>query len=367
MTRTLEGLLRPGVLAALGSAVLFGVAAPVAKVLLNHADPWLLAGLLYAGSGIGLTLFRLARPRARGRLVRSDLGYLAVAILFGGIAAPVLLMSGLAAMPASDASLLLNAEGVFTALLAWFVFRENVDRRIALGMLVIVAGAAVISWAPRASSAGFLPTILVLAACLAWAIDNNFTRKLSLLDATWLASIKGLVAGATNLLLALLTHASWPQPSAVGTALVLGAGAYGVSLVLFVTALRFLGTARTGAYFSTAPFIGALVSVVWLGDPITPQLAVAAALMGLGVWLHLTERHEHTHKHEALSHEHEHEHDEHHQHSHAGPVAPGVSHSHPHVHDPMTHTHHHFPDAHHQHDHKNGHQASGRARRVQQR
>jgi hypothetical protein len=182
-----------------------------------------------------------------------------------------------------------------------------------------------------------------------------------------LASIKGLVAGATNLLLALLTHASWPQPSAVGTALVLGAGAYGVSLVLFVTALRFLGTARTGAYFSTAPFIGALVSVVWLGDPITPRLAVAAALMGLGVWLHLTERHEHTHEHEALSHEHEHEHDEHHQHSHAGPVAPGVSHSHPHVHDPMTHTHHHFPDAHHQHDHKNGHQASGRARRVQQR
>jgi len=168
---------------------------------------------------------------------------------------------------------------------------------------------------------GFLPTILVLAACLAWAIDNNFTRKLSLLDATWLASIKGLVAGATNLLLALLTYASWPQPSAVGTALVLGAGAYGVSLVLFVTALRFLGTARTGAYFSTAPFIGALVSVVWLGDPITPQLAVAAALMGL----------------------------------HAGPVAPGVSHSHPHVHDPMTHTRHHFPDAHHQHDHKNGH------------
>jgi len=355
MSRTLEGLLRPGVLAALGSAVLFGVAAPVAKVLLNQADPWLLAGLLYTGSGIGLTLLRLARPRARGRLTRSDWGYLAVAILFGGIAAPALLMSGLAAMPASNASLLLNAEGVFTVLLAWIVFRENFDRRIALGVLAIVAGAVVLSWTPRAHSASVLPTTLVLAACLAWAIDNNVTRKLSLLDATWLASIKGLVAGATNLLLALLTHASWPPPSAVGIALVLGAVAYGVSLVLFVTALRFLGTARTGAYFSTAPFIGALVSVVWLRDPITAQLVMAAALMALGIWLHLTERHEHPHTHEPLSHDHEHEHDEHHQHSHAGPVAPGVSHRHPHVHGPLIHSHHHFPDAHHQHDHKNGH------------
>ena len=352
MNRTLEGLRHPGVLAALASAVLFGLAAPIAKTLLRQADPWLLAGLLYAGSGISLTFWRLARPRARGTLGRAEVGYLAAAILSGGIVGPVLLMSGLASMPASGASLLLNAEGVFTALLAWIVFRENVDRRIALGMLAIVAGAAVLAWKGQAERVAFLPTILVLGACLAWAIDNNVTRKLSLLDATWLASTKGLVAGATNLMLAWLTHATWPSPFSLGAALVLGALAYGVSLVLFVTALRFLGAARTGAYFSTAPFIGAAVSVVWLGEPLTIQLVAAAGLMGVGLWLHVTERHEHLHTHERLFHEHKHVHDAHHQHAHDVPLGPGVSHRHPHAHDSLTHSHHHFPDAHHQHDHK---------------
>jgi drug/metabolite transporter (DMT)-like permease len=351
MSRTLDSLRNPGVLAALSSALLFGIATPVSKVLLAHADPWLLAGLLYAGSGIGLTILRVIQQRARVRPSPADLRYLLAAVLFGGIAAPVLLMNGLVSLEASGASLLLNAEGVFTALLAWIVFRENVDRRVLPGMLAIVAAAIVLSWKPTSLGAGLVPSLLVLGACLAWAIDNNVTRKVSLLDATWLASVKGLVAGATNLALACWLHAKWPSVSTIGVAMGLGAFAYGISLVLFVTALRYLGTARTGAYFSTAPFIGAVLAVIWLGEPVTAQLGIAFALMALGVWLHLTERHEHAHVHARMTHDHEHVHDEHHQHGHAEPVGPGVSHRHPHEHAPLSHSHPHYPDAHHRHDH----------------
>jgi drug/metabolite transporter (DMT)-like permease len=285
------------------------------------------------------------------RLASSEIGWLAGAIVSGGVIAPVLLMWGLASLTASGAALLLNAEAVFTALVAWFVFRENFDARIALGMMLIVAGAIVLSWSSDASLTAALPSLSVIAACLAWAIDNNLTRKVSLADATFIAMAKGLAAGTVNLVLALSLGAVLPALSIVFAAAALGFVSYGLSLVLFVIALRYVGTARTGAYFSTAPFIGALIAVALLHEPLTPQLVIAGVLMACGVWLHLTEHHEHAHTHEALDHEHEHVHDAHHQHAHAYPVAPGARHTHPHHHDPTTHTHPHFPDAHHRHDH----------------
>jgi len=348
--RLLEGLRSPGIPAAFLAAALFGAGTPFAKALLVSIDPWLLAGLLYAGSGIALTLLRWIRPTPRGSLTRSEWGYLVGAIAAGGLVAPVLLMNGLSLMSAAGASLLLNAEGVFTALLAWFVFRENFDRRIALGMVAIAAGAATLSWGGGIADGG-IGSLLVLGACLGWAIDNNLTRKVALLDATWLAAVKGLAAGAVNLVLAIASGAIWPDVWRGTAALGIGALAYGASLVLFVIALRHLGSARTTAYFSMAPFVGALVSLLWLGEPLTFRLALAASLMGLGVWLHLTERHEHVHHHEFLEHEHEHVHDEHHQHAHDVEVPSGTRHTHAHRHEPMTHSHHHFPDAHHRHDH----------------
>jgi drug/metabolite transporter (DMT)-like permease len=311
----------------------------------------LLAGLLYLGSGIGLLIVRLIRRSPPVRLARSEIGWLAGAIASGGVIAPVLLMWGLASLTASGASLLLNAEAVFTALVAWFVFRENFDTRIALGMMLIVAGAVVLSWTADVSLAAALPSLSVLAACLAWAIDNNLTRKVSLADATFIAMAKGLAAGTVNLVLALSLGAVLPAPSMFFAAAALGFVSYGLSLVLFVIALRYVGAARTGAYFSTAPFIGALIAVALLHEPLTPQLVIAGVMMACGVWLHLTEHHEHVHSHEALDHEHEHVHDAHHQHTHLYPVAPGTRHTHLHHHDPTTHTHPHFPDAHHRHDH----------------
>jgi len=343
-----------GALAALAAAALFGAGTPLAKLLLAQASPWLLAALLYLGSGLGLALLRRIRNTPAVRLPAGEGRWLAGAVLAGGVAGPVLLLTGLSGMAAASASLLLNAEAVFTALLAWFVFRENFDRRVALGMLAIVAGGLVLAWPGQLDWPGWQPALCVTGACLAWAIDNNLTRKVSLADATWIAMVKGLAAGATNLVLALALGASWPAAPVVAAAAALGFASYGASLALFVVGLRELGTARTGAYFSVAPFFGAVLAIVLLGEAVTLPLLLAGGLMAIGVALHLSERHEHCHAHEALEHAHEHVHgdgDPHHDHVHEPPVEPGTRHSHAHRHQPMVHNHPHFPDAHHRHGH----------------
>ncbi|OGA97046.1 MAG: hypothetical protein A3E79_14760 [Burkholderiales bacterium RIFCSPHIGHO2_12_FULL_61_11] len=345
---------KPGVLAAFGSAFLFGAGTPLAKWLLDQMSPWLLAGLLYLGSGIGLALYRQLRGASRPHLNAGEMRWLIAAVLCGGGIAPVLLMFGLSAMPASHAALLLNAEAVLTALLAWGLFRENVDKRIAIGMAAIVAGALLLSWQPNdaPTAASLWPALAVLLACFFWALDNNFTRKVALADASWIACVKGLAAGTTNLLLAFLAGAALPNALKVSAAMGVGFFAYGVSLAFFVVALRHLGASRAGAYFSTAPFVGALFSVLFLAEPITWQLLAAALLMALGIWLHLTEHHAHGHLHAAAEHAHRHahpSHDGHHQHEHV-PAFEG-QHSHRHRHEPMGHSHAHYPDAHHRHEH----------------
>ncbi len=346
------------VVLALISAALFGVSTPAAKLLLGTIDPAVLAGLLYCGAGIGVGLLRhvtrYAFPNAglaEAPLQRHDLPWLAGAIAAGGVAGPVLLMAGLSRTDASTASLLLTLEGVATALLAWFVFRESFDRRIAVGMAFLVSGAIVLAWSGGPSASSLLGPLLIVGACLAWGIDNNLTRKVSLADPLQIVQIKGLVAGPVNLLLGLVIGSSLTTLSASVIAGIVGFIGYGISLALFVRALRYLGTARTGAYFSTAPFLGAVVSVMFLSEPLTLQLAAAGALMAVGVWLHVTEVHEHEHEHQPMEHEHLHVHDEHHQHEHSADDLPGEPHSHPHRHKRLSHTHPHVPDMHHTHGH----------------
>jgi drug/metabolite transporter (DMT)-like permease len=356
---TITGMSEPprrrGVAYALLAAALFGMSAPLAKALLHGSSPQLLAGLLYLGSGIGLSIVAMVRrgplDTTEAPLARRDAPWLATAILFGGIIGPVLLLIGLMHTPAASGSLLLNLEGVFTALLAWFVFRENVDGRIALGMFAIVVGGAVLSWEGRAEFGGLVGPLAIAGACLCWGIDNNLTQKVSGGDPIQVAMLKGLVAGTVNAVLAVALGARWPALPTLGAALLLGFVSYGVSLVLFVLALRYLGTARTGAYFSVAPFVGASVAVVGFHERPTLFLAVGAACMGVGVWLHLTEHHEHEHVHEEMEHTHAHVHDEHHQHEHSPDDPPGEPHSHPHRHARLVHTHPHYPDLHHRHDH----------------
>jgi drug/metabolite transporter (DMT)-like permease len=284
-------------------------------------------------------------------LVKTDMPWLAGAIFAGGIVGPVLLMLGLSRTDASAASLLLTLEGVATALLAWFAFHEGFDRRIALGMVFLVAGAVALSWTGQPTWSGVIGPAAIVGACIAWGLDNNLTRKVSLADPLQIVELKGCVAGPFNVMLGLLIGAALPSWSTMATAAFVGFIGYGVSLVLFVWALRDLGTARTGAYFSTAPFLGAAAAILGLGEPVTWQLGVAGAFMGLGVWLHLTELHDHAHDHAAIEHTHAHTHDAHHQHEHASNDPPGEPHSHWHAHEPMRHTHAHTPDMHHTHRH----------------
>jgi drug/metabolite transporter (DMT)-like permease len=344
-----------GIVAALSAAVLFGLSTPIAKTLIGSMSPLLLAGLLYTGSGVGLALILTIRAMtsARPNITRPrgiEVLWLLGAIVAGGALAPYLLMYGLQFMDSASASLILNLEGVFTALLAWFVFKENVDRRIALGMACIVAGGVLLSLGPRYRGGELIGPLAIGAACMAWAIDNNLTRKVSIHDSMLIACAKGLIAGPISVALAIHYGATIPSLVRLIQAGVVGFVGYGLSLTLFVVALRNLGTARTGAYFSLAPFIGAALAVA-LGAPVTGILLAAAVLMGVGIWLHLSEDHAHRHSHDPLTHEHVHEHDEHHQHTHEQAWDGKEPHSHVHVHEPLTHVHAHYPDVHHRHHH----------------
>jgi drug/metabolite transporter (DMT)-like permease len=351
----MKSTVRTGVAWALMSAVLFGLSTPVAKLLLgNGPRPQLLAGLFYLGSGLGLALwqgwrrFRGGPPR-EARLRPAHWPPLLLAVLLGGALAPTLLLLGLAQTPAASAALLLNLEGVATMLLAWLAYRENVDRRLLLGALSIVAGALLLSW--NGSLTFGAGAALIALACVCWGIDNNLTRALSDADPVQIALIKGLIAGATNTLLAFAQGSGAPTLAIAAGAALVGFFGYGVSLVLFVHALRHLGAARSSAYFSTAPFIGAITAVALLHDPLGWQLPAAGALMALGVYLHLSESHDHEHVHEAMEHEHAHVHDEHHQHAHEDGTPGDAPHSHRHRHAPLIHKHPHYPDLHHHHGH----------------
>ncbi len=346
------------ILIALTAAALFGAATPVAKALLGSTSPFMVAGLFYLGSGLGLgigiVIRRLRRPAVRidtgQRLQKAEIPWLAGAIAAGGVAGPALLMVGLSSTPAATSALLLNLEGVLTAVIAWVVFRENVDVQVFLGMVAIVAGGVLLSW-PRGESAVPVGALLIAGACLCWAIDNNLTRKVSANDAMVIACLKGLIAGPVNIAIAVAAGATLPTFSTTTAAMLTGLAGYGVSLVLFVVALRNLGTARTGAYFSVAPLFGVALSLlIW---PEMPPVTfwVAAGLMALGIWLHVRERHMHEHTHERMAHTHRHRHDEHHQHAHDFPYEGDEPHVHPHTHLPITHSHAHFPDIHHRHRH----------------
>jgi drug/metabolite transporter (DMT)-like permease len=343
---------RHAVVLALLSAALFGISTPAAKALLGQISPTILAGLFYCGAGIGIAILRRARSdTTEVRLGRRELPWLAAAIVAGGVIGPLLLMAGLSVTDAATASLLLTVEGVATALIAWFIFRENFDARVATGMGCLVAGALVLSWTGTPTLSGLLGPLAIVGACGAWGLDNNLTRKVSLSDPLQIVQLKGLVAGPIMLALGLLVGEDLPPLTVALVAGAVGFVGYGVSLALFVLALRQLGAARTGAYFSTAPFLGAVAAILFLSEPITVQLVLAGLLMGVGVWLHLTEDHEHEHEHEPLEHSHPHVHDAHHQHEHLFDDPPGEPHTHAHRHRRMKHRHPHVPDMHHLHRH----------------
>jgi len=351
--------IRPA-LPALAAALLFGASTPLAKLLGADLPPLLLAGLLYLGSGAGLAVL-LAMRRLWGhgeaaggaslRIPARDIPWLLGAIVAGGVVGPALLMLGLTTTDAAPAALLLNVEGVLTALMAWVVFKENADRQVVMGMVAIVAGGMLLSWQP--GSTALAPgSLFIVGACLCWAVDNNLTRKVSANDALLIACLKGSLAGAVNTALGLtMSGAQLPPLGALLVTLVVGFAGYGLSLALFVVALRSLGTARTGAYFSVAPLFGVLMALaIWPAAPAATFWA-AALLMAIGVWLHLRERHDHAHAHQPQEHTHPHVHDAHHQHAHDVEWDGTTPHTHAHQHAAIAHRHAHYPDIHHRHTH----------------
>ena len=351
----LHRLHRHGAAYGLAAAALFGASAPISKILLPRAGPLMLSALLYLGAGLGLSAFKLLfgrRPQERreAAIRRGDIPLLAGVILFGGLLGPVLMLYGLARVSGLTGSLLLNLEAPCTMLLAVVLFREHLGRRAGFAALLIVLGAAALGFRPgelRASAAG---AAAIAGACLCWGIDNNLSQRLSLRDPIALVQIKTLGAGVCAAALALSTGHPLPELSLAVPALALGSLSYGVSLVLDMHALRLLGAAREAAYFATAPFIGAMLSIPLLGDrPGVSDLA-GAALMVAGVVLLRRERHDHRHTHDAMEHDHAHVHDEHHRHAHDDLA--DEPHAHPHRHEPLAHDHPHVPDLHHRHGHR---------------
>jgi len=334
------------------AAALFGVSAPISKRLLGDVSPQVLAGLLYLGAGLALTLYRALRPATtEAPLVKADLPKLAAVVAAGGVAGPVLMLFGLQRTSAVTSSLLLNLEAPFTIALAVLVFREHLGRYAAGAMALILAGAAILRLQPGAHRADTPGVLLLAGACAAWALDNNLTQRLSLRDPFALVRVKTLAAGSFNLALGLLIAGRMPSPRVTMAALALGSVSYGASVVLDAYALRLVGAAREAAYFATAPFLGALAAILLTSERPGWSDGLAMAVMAAGVALLLRERHGHGHAHEALDHAHAHVHDEHHQHAHGPDDPAGEPHAHTHHHAPLAHDHAHTPDAHHRHRH----------------
>lgn len=346
-----------GYIYAISAAILFGASTPAAKYLLVSIDPWLLAGLLYLGSGFGLLIvfiiqfFFKSVSLKEAKLESTDWKWLGGATLSGGIIGPIFLMMGLVNTDAASASLLLNLEMVFTVICAWLIFKEHVSQRITIGMLFIVLGSSLLSWKGHFEIEKFIGALLISGACFAWAFDNNLTRKISAANPIQIAMIKCLVAGLTNTILAVSFGSRLLSSAPILSASLVGFVGYGISLLFFIMALRHIGTSRTSAYFSISPFIGSILAITFLHEPVTVNLLLAGIFMGFGIWLHLTEKHEHEHTHEALEHSHKHVHDEHHQHEHLSTDPKGEPHTHWHKHKPLRHSHPHYPDIHHRHNH----------------
>jgi drug/metabolite transporter (DMT)-like permease len=350
----------PSVFTALAAAALFGASAPFSKLLLGHIEPIPLAALLYLGSGLSALLFRsLMNLRVKKdqpqetSLSRGDIPWLVGAIFSGGVAAPILLLVGLQHTPAAAASLLLNFETVATTLIAFIVFHEAVGKRAGWAVALVTLASILLS----ATSAGgwgvSLGALAILSACFLWGVDNNFTRNISAKDPLTIVLFKGLGAGVFSALLAVGLKQPFPAWSGIFLALLLGALSYGLSITLFILAMRAQGAARTSALFGTAPFVGACIAMLLLAEQPTRLFLPALALMAAGAWLLLSEDHAHLHRHEAFEHDHRHTHnDSHHLHTHAeNELAEGDSHAHPHTHPVTQHSHPHLPDIHHRHAH----------------
>jgi len=339
-------------------ALAFAASIPAGKLLLRDLPAPAISGGLYVAAGLfclGLIVSESRHgPRAENRLKGRDWWWLIAAVGFGGVLGPLALLYGLRWSSGYVAGLLLNFEAVFTVGLAATLSGERVGARGLCGIALVIAGAVVLSSVGRSApgSTRLLGAALVVAACACWGLDNNLTQRISLRDARQIVAIKGLAGGAVNLGLAAVLgqFGTWTL-SALGGVLLVGALAYGLSIVLFIRGLRELGVMHTGALFALAPGFAAILSWLLLREAVHPIALLALVGMTGGALFLAADTHDHVHTHEALEHAHVHDHDEHHQHDHTPEELAQVPHAHWHRHEPLTHAHPHTHDAHHRHAH----------------
>jgi drug/metabolite transporter (DMT)-like permease len=339
------------------SAALFGISPPLAKLLVKDIPPAALAGLLYLGAFIGLSIYSIGRRektadhcKTAAPLERKDFPWLAGALITGGVIGPISLMKGLTLVSGFSASLLLNLEGLATSVIAVSFFKEHGGKRLWLALGCMAAAGAFLTWDPGQGKFNMAGPLLILLAMVCWGIDNNLTGMISDKDPIRIAKIKGFVAGTISLTIALTLGLKISLDLTILFALLLGSFSYGVSLVLFIKALKELGSSRVGVFFSIAPFVGAVASLIILREWIGWVMYPAAGFMLIGVWLIVSERHSHFHFHKAVIHIHSHNHhDMHHLHEH--PEAYREPHTHEHTHPESAHMHVHWPDTHHRHVH----------------
>lgn len=352
-------LKRQPILQAITAALLFGASAPLAKILLGTLDPILLAGFLYLGSGLGGLLLHFLNRDARSKtseahLIKSDIPWMAGAVIAGGIIAPIVLMTSLKTTPAATASLLLNFESIATTLIAALAFKEAIGRRVIFSVIMVTLASILLSWNTNGNWGFSIGALGIMAACLLWGLDNNFTRKISNKNPLTIVIIKGLGAGIFSISLGILLNRPVPDIKSILLAMLLGAFSYGLSIYLFIHSMRNLGAARASILFGSAPFVGAALSLILIVEAPSPFFWYSIPLMLIGAWLMLTEDHRHIHTHQPFSHEHRHYHpnDDHHQHEHQLlPAKRSMAHSHWHVHTVFSHEHAHTPDVHHAHSH----------------
>lgn len=344
----------PAILMAVGAAAVYGLSAPISKLLLKELSPTFIAALLYLGAGLGMLIVNivksiLVKEQKEAKVTKNEMPYI-VTMVFLDILAPILLIVGLSMTTSSNTSLLNNFEIVATSLIALLIFKESISKRMWVAIALITLSTIILSFEGVGAFSFSIGSVFVISACICWGIENNCTRKLSLKDPLQIVVIKGIGSGSGALLIAIVVNGISNNIFYILCALLLGFIAYGFGIFMYIMAQRELGAARTSAYYATAPFIGVITSWILLNEGITITFLVALAVMLLGAYFATTEKHKHTHLHTQETHDHMHNHfDGHHNHTHGNDFS--GEHSHMHTHQETSHEHDHLPDLHHRHSH----------------
>jgi len=334
------------------SGLLFGIATPLSKIILEELNSFQLAGLLYLGAALAFLPFIIKNRNTEFTALRQSgkRKHLAGVIVFGGILGPFFLMAGLKAANAMSVSVWLNMELVATALMGILIFKDHLDRYALIGILLTLAAGILISF--QESTSGIFSAFLIFIACIAWGLDNHLSAIIDGVSPQTITFVKGVFGGMTNLLIGLFLNEGQIQFNYIPLAVLIGVFSYGISIVLYVYTAQNLGATRSQILFSTAPFWGIIAAWIFLHEPLNLTVLISFLLLASGIIFTNFATHGHPHYHKKIVHIHQHSHDDgHHNHIYEDDNDNSLKHSHLHEHKEIKHSHKHYPDLHHRHEH----------------